>query len=73
MFEYKKTDKFANVLLATRKVFDQSFCLNWCIRIFYCRIFQYENNICKIFGEATNDSQSFDFNDVYIPRELYLE
>ncbi|CAF0726370.1 unnamed protein product [Brachionus calyciflorus] len=72
MFEFKKTDNFSNVLLAKRKVFDERLCLNWCNRVFYCKIVQYENNICKIFGESSNNSQYLNYNNVYFLRNKIL-
>ncbi|CAF1057518.1 unnamed protein product [Brachionus calyciflorus] len=69
MFEYKKTYNFSNVLLAMRKVFEERLCFNWCIRVFYCKIIQYENNICKIFGESRNQSQYLNYNNVYFLRD----
>ncbi|CAF0970870.1 unnamed protein product [Brachionus calyciflorus] len=73
IFEYKSSQKFSNFLLGQRRVFDERLCLNWCIRIFYCKIFQYENNICKIFGEQNSSSETLDLDNVYISRELSLE
>ncbi|CAF1100086.1 unnamed protein product [Brachionus calyciflorus] len=73
IFEYKSSQKFSNFLLGERRVFAKRLCLNWCIRIFYCKIFQYENNVCKIFDEQNSGSATFDLENVYIPRELSLE